>query len=148
MDIAPKIKSIWTTLSNHERYQSVTVVTVIVIIVILYGCTPKCASIINPDRQITRDQLNIELDELNARITNAYTDLDRKEQLQRLIADQTIKGLTTGTIDPLGLITSAIAVLGIGAAADNVRKRRSIRKLEQRLCSSESPTQPTTNQSA
>lgn len=92
-----------------------------------YGCEPKTTSLIEPSRKVTRPELVTELDILIAKSDIAFSDLERQEKLRSLILQQTLTFHQTGIVDPVGLITSLMAVLGIGAVADDVRLRKKIK---------------------
>jgi len=117
-------------LFNHERYQSLAVITVIVLLAIFFGCESKVTSINNPTQKVTRAELQLELDVMIAKCKIGLKKLDRQDELRNLILQQALITASTGTINPLALITSLGTILGIGATVDNVRKRKDIKKIK------------------
>lgn len=117
-------------LFNHERYESIAVIIACGLLVYFYGCESKVQSLLFPDKQITRAELQIELETLLAQSENKFTKLDQQDQLKSLIFQQALQAATTGTINPVAALTTIGAVLGLGATIDNVRKRKEIKGLK------------------
>jgi len=123
------MKNLLLTLFNHERYQSVSIITCAVLLLFFYGCEPKCKSIINPNTQSSRSELDAEIEILVSRANSGYASLEQQEQLRQLLFEQTIASATSGTVNPVALMTSIGAILGLGATVDNVRKRKEIKRI-------------------
>lgn len=124
-----KIKKLIETLFNHERYQTISIIVAALLLLYFFGCVPKCKSIFNPAETVTRAELDIEIDILIAKANAGYASIESQEELRELLFQQAILAATTGTINPIALLTSVGAVLGVGATVDNVRKRKVIKKL-------------------
>jgi len=90
----------------------------------VFGCTPETQSLLNPDRNVDRTGLVNEIAYLNARYEAAIKSLDKQEEFRNIILQQTFKIAETGSVNPLGVATSILAIFGLGAGADNVRLRR------------------------
>jgi len=88
------------------------------------GCQPTTDSLITPGEQVTRAELNWEIESLMSKSKIRIDQLDRQQELRNLIFQQTIIAAETGAVNPIGLITSMLAVLGIGATADDIRLRK------------------------
>ena len=123
------MKKLLSALFNHERYQSIAVVCVAVFLVFMYSCRPKCRSIFDPARQITREELNGEVALLQSRINNELDNLEQQEAIRTLLLSLAQNYAATGVFNPLSALTGAIALLGTGAVIDNARKRKEIKKL-------------------
>lgn len=95
-----------------------------------HGCEPKVASLTDYKQQVTRDELQFELDGLLAKAESRFAELDRQVAFKEAIFNHTILYATTGTIDPLGMITTIAALLGFGAVIDNRRKDSVIKTLK------------------
>ncbi len=123
------MKDFLKTLLNHERYQSVAVVIAAALLVWFYGCESSVESIITPNKKVTRAELRIELDGIVELVSLRRSDLDKQDLIKDALLKNALLIAQGGTINPVGAVTAVAAVLGIGAAADNVRKRKEIKKL-------------------
>ena len=113
------------------------------------GCTPKTRSLINPDARVDRSGLLAEIEYLNKQYANAIKALDKQEEFRNIVLQQTFKIAQTGSVNPLGVIASIMAIMGLGAGADNVRLRKQ-RKYDHenhrtgktdKLCNDSSPSE-------
>lgn len=123
------MEKIIKTLFTKERYQTIAVILTACLLLYFYACVPKTTSILNPPQKISREQLNIEVDILIAKANAGYASLEQQEKLRDLLFEQALIAAATGTINPIALLTTIGTILGIGAAADNVNKRKEIKKL-------------------
>lgn len=96
----------------------------VVLVIFAYGCEPETASLIHPLTKVTRAELNIEIETLLSTSQIRFADLDRQEQIRDVIFQQALVIAEGGAINPFGIITTLLAVLGVGAAADDVRLRK------------------------
>lgn len=94
------------------------------ILLYAYGCEPKTKSLISADKKVTRIELQTELELFLARAKAGKKDLDRQEQIREIIFNQALVIAQGNQINPVGVITSVLALLGIGATVDDVRLRR------------------------
>ena len=90
----------------------------------VFGCQPETQSLLNPERKIDRLGLVSEIAYLNARYEAAIKSLDKQEEFRSIVLQQTFKIAETGSVNPLGIATSLLAIFGLGAGADNVRLRK------------------------
>lgn len=109
---------------NHERYQVITAIIICFFIGWLTCCASTTESMLDPNQQVTRNELQAEMDLLLARCSNRVNNLDQQDALKTLIADNALLFTETGTINPVGLVTTVFGVLGLGAAVDNIRRRK------------------------
>lgn len=114
---------------NHERYQMLAVLTCLVIIFAGFCCESQTTSIQKPPTKVTRAELNAEVDKMLIDIDQRYAELDRQDEFKALLYEHLMLWSTTGTFNPAALVPLLASVLGIGAIADNVRKRRDIKSL-------------------
>jgi len=98
-----------------------------VLLFFAYGCEPETKSLIDPDLKVNRTQLQSELEFLVATSHARFQDLDRQQQFRDMILQQSILIAETGDVNPVGLLTSIIALLGIGAGADDLRVRKKLK---------------------
>lgn len=123
------MKKLLTTLFNHERYQTISIIVCSALLLYFYGCEPKCKSLIEPNTKINRAELDIEVESIIAKANAGYMSLEKQEQLQNLLFQQAMISASTGSFNPIALIASVAGLLGVGATVDNVRKRKEIKRL-------------------
>lgn len=121
------MKKLLLTLFNHERYQSIATIVALGLLIWFFGCESKVESVITPNKKVTRGELRIELDGIVDLIGLRATDLDKQDELKQLLLKNALLIAQGGTVNPVGVITTVAAVLGVGAAVDNVRKRKEIK---------------------
>jgi len=97
---------------------------VIVLLLFAFGCEPETDSLLDPNKKVTTIQLQNEIDYLIRQSETRFADLERQAELRQFVLNQSLLIAETGTVNPIGLITSLIAIMGIGAGADDIRLRR------------------------
>jgi len=117
-------------LFNHERYQAIGVIVCIALAIWLVSCESQVRSIIDPTKKVNRNELQAEADYTLSLIADRMEDLSRQDELKKLLLQNALLFSEAGTINPYGLIVGIAGILGIGATVDNVRKRQTIKKLE------------------
>ena len=154
METVTEPKDIWHRFMkwvDHNRYQAAGIVVTCAILLMAYGCQSKTTSIFEPDKKVTRTQLNAEADIAQQEIevvwaaleakAKTYTlgldaghkDLDRQDEMSAQLQAY-LGGLATsaveGTINPLQAVTSGISLaallVGGGTFMDNRRKDKII----------------------
>jgi len=123
------MKNLLSTLFNHERYQTISVIACALLLIWFYGCEPMCESTLFPGTKISRAELDSEIDIFITKVNTGYATLEQKEQLRQLLFEQALQSAATGAFNPIALMTSVGAILGLGATADNIRKRKEIKRL-------------------
>lgn len=93
-----------------------------------YGCEPKTTSMLDPGRKVDRSELTAELEILLTRHKSKIDDLDRQVAIRNVIFEQSLIIAQGGSVNPLGILTAALAILGIGTTVDDVRLRRERKK--------------------
>lgn len=124
------IKSIFQTLSNHERYESIAIAISAMLLIWFYGCESKVPSIQNPKRNVTRAVFKMEIDSILQMAEYRYTQLDQQDAIKEALLTNALLVASGGAINPIAVVTSITAILGIGATIDNVRKRKVIKTLK------------------
>ncbi len=120
----------WNTIKNlfnHERYQTIAILISTMLLLWCYACESKVTSLKSPDRQVTRKELRAELDYLLAEADYRFDKLDQIDAFKQTVFEHMLLWSQTGTINPMGVIASLLAVLGVGATVDNVRKRADLK---------------------
>lgn len=93
-----------------------------------YGCEPKTTSMLDPGKKVTRGVLTSELEVIMAEHKSRIEDLDRQVAIRNVIFEQSLIIAQGGSVNPLGILTAALAILGIGTTVDDVRLRRERKK--------------------
>ena len=118
------------TMLRHNQFLTTAVVIVVVLGAWLAGCASQVKSPFNPDRDVTRQQLQNEVDKYIADIELAFTDLDRQDLFKQKLFEFGVVVAQGGTINPIGAGITLLGILGVGAVADN-RKKDSVIKTMQ-----------------
>lgn len=87
-----------------------------------FGCESQVSSVLNPDQKINRAGLQLELDYLVGQLEIKFVTLDRQDEIKQSLLDLGSTFATTGTLNPTGLLNTAISVAAI-AFGLNQRKR-------------------------
>lgn len=123
------MKKLLSTLFNHERYQSISIILCAIMLCFMASCTPKCHSILDPSKQITQTELEGEIALLQSRIDVEIETLEQQEAVRTLLLSLAQTYVVGGGFNPMSALTGVIALLGTGAVIDNTRKRKEIKKL-------------------
>ena len=115
---------------RHNQFLAVAVVVVIVLMVWLVGCDSTVTSPFNPDHDVTRSQLQNEVDKYMADIKLAFESLDKQDLFKQKLFEVGVVMARGGTIDPIGAGITLLGILGIGAVADNRKKDSIIKTLK------------------
>jgi len=115
---------------RHNQFLAFAAMIVIVLGVWLIGCESQVTSPFNPDRDVTRAQLQNEVDKYMADIELAFADLNRQDLFKQKLFEVGVIVVQGGTVNPIGVGITLLGILGIGAVADN-RKKDSVIKTMQ-----------------
>ena len=114
----------WT----NKTGSAIAIIGVCIILIYAFGCQPKTTSLIEPGKQVNRTELLTELEILKLKFEDRAADLDKQDEIRNIILQQSLTIANTGDINPLGIITSALAIFGAGASVDNVRLRKKVKR--------------------
>jgi len=103
------------------------IVAAILLLLYAYGCEPRTASLISASEKVTRAELITEIDLLEYKLEKGIADLDRQERIRDIIFQQGLIAAQTGTVNPVGIITALMSILGVGAVADDIKLRKKIK---------------------
>lgn len=131
----------WKTIQtwiSHDQGLFVAILIAAGLLIWVYGCESTVGSLTQPERQVTRDELNLELQQETARLEAELDSLTKQAAIknQQLDRQEAIKqklfafaALTAqeGTVNPLGVITLLGSLLGAGAVVDNRIKDKVIK---------------------
>lgn len=123
-------------LVKHNLFQTIAVVVAIGALYFL-GCDSTTKSLIDPERKVTRVEFANEYDQIVGRIEAeiasldskfdlGQADLDRQDAIKVRLAEIGMAAIEGETLNPVGIATGLIALLGIGAVVDNRMKDRVI----------------------
>lgn len=107
----------------------------------LYGCESHVKSIIEPDKEVTRAELENEVNNIMAIAQTKLIDLDKQDEVRQLILDKAALFATTGTFNPTGLLNLLISIGAIGTTLDSRRKLKVSNKKVDKLIA-DSSTSP------
>lgn len=108
---------------NDNHHYIIAAIIVLVACFWTYGCGSKVNSILHPNQLVTRGELKIEVDYFMAHADLKFMSLDKKDEIRQWLIDLGSTFATTGTLNPTGLLNTAISVAAI-AFGLNQRKRR------------------------
>jgi hypothetical protein len=97
-----------------------------------WGCIfdSKTVSPSPPPHKVTRNVLDIEIDDYMAKAKLAYDDLDKQDAFKKKILEFGLVVAEGGSLNPVGVIATLAGILGIGAVADNRKKDSLIKMLQ------------------
>ncbi len=88
----------------------------------VYGCEPKTRSLIDGNRQINRQELQLELDQIIGLAQLRLVDLDKQEQFRAVILQNALILVQGQPYNPLGIITAIAGIYGVMQGSRNVTK--------------------------
>lgn len=100
------------------------------LLIFAYSCQSVVVSTINPMQKITRPELVAEVDLFLARASAKFADLDRQDLVKDTIFNSVLDLAQGKTPNLIGIALTFAGILGLGAGADNVRKRTYINTLK------------------
>jgi len=102
------------------------------VLIYCWGCEPKTQSLLHDGEQVNRMELQFELEQLTATAQYRMLDLDKQDQLRRLLLQNALVVVQGQPVNPLGLITGIAGIYGLMQAGQNtvkvVKKVNTIRK--------------------
>lgn len=108
---------------NENHAFVIAAIVVMAISYFGYGCQSSVRGIVDPQQKLNRAELQTEVDYLLSQAKNKFAELDRQDQIKLLIFEQAALFASTGAINPIGLMTTAISVVAVGSALDQRRKK-------------------------
>lgn len=124
------MKKLLDTLLNHERYQTIAIFLIVALLIWTYGCPSKVDSLRSPGKRVTRAEFEIETKGLLSTAEVRLIDLDRQDNIKRLIFENLLLTAQSGQFNLVGLVAGVATILGIGATVDNVRKRKELKDIK------------------
>jgi hypothetical protein len=107
---------------RHNQALVASVFICATLVTVAYGCQVTTESPLNPDQKVTRQELKIEAQAYAAKLKLAYADLDKKDAIINTVLEAGLAYAQGGGVSPLGLASTMMSIIGIGAVVDNRRK--------------------------
>ncbi len=123
------MKKLLSTLFNHERYQTISILLAAGLLLWMTSCTPKLKSILEPGRVITQTELQGEVALIQSRIDSGLENIAQQEAVRTLLLSLAQAYTVAGTFNPMSALTGVLALVSAGGIIDNTRKRRIIKRL-------------------
>lgn len=121
---------------NWIKQHSPVIISVVITLGFLlycYSCESKVKSLNQKGRMVTRQELQLELNNFVDLAQIRFLDLDRQDQIKTLILQNAMVLVQGQPFNPLGMLTGLAAVYGIGQAGssvgktvNNIRKKRKV----------------------
>jgi len=115
-------------LLNDNHWYIIAAVLICGLLFWIYGCQSQVRSIIKPTSKITRAELEIEVDYLLAQARIKLEDLDRQDEIKRLLLEQAAIFSSTGTFNLTGLLNTAITIGAISFGLNRNQKLKDATK--------------------
>jgi hypothetical protein len=112
----------WDWIKTHIPLVTALIVGV-GLIVYQEGCEPTVKSLLDESQYVTREEFNLELDQIAARAAFRMLSFEKQEQLRNIILQNALVLAAGQPLNPIGIITALAAIYGIGSGVQTVRKR-------------------------
>lgn len=87
-----------------------------------FGCESQVSSIMDPEKMISRDELQLELDYLIGQATIKFTALDKQDEIKRQLLDAANVISQSGQVNPSGLLNIAATIGAISFGLNRNKK--------------------------
>lgn len=115
----------WDWIKKHIPIV-VTILFAIPLIFYQEGCEPTVKSIIDDNKLVTRAELNVELERIVQEAALRNADLDKQEEVRKIILQNALLLASGQPLNPVGIITGLAAIYGIGSGVQSVKKRLTV----------------------
>lgn len=89
-------------------------------LVYLYACEPKTQSLVNGRTPVSRQELQLELDQFIALAKLRMLDLDKQDALRSIFLQNALILVQGQPFNPVGIITAMAALYGVTQGGQNV----------------------------
>lgn len=87
-----------------------------------YGCEPRTQSLIDTGKQVNRQELQLELDQVISMSQLRLADLDQQEQIRAIVLQNALILVQGQPLNPLGIITAIASIYGVMQGGSNISK--------------------------
>lgn len=108
-------------LKEHWQHAAALLIALCLTVWIV-SCEPTTTSLTTPDLKVTRSELQLELEHLQAKFALRSAQLHHQEEMRKIILQNALLIAETQSINPLGLITGLASLYGIASAAKDGTK--------------------------
>jgi len=98
-----------------------TVLITIGFAIYMFGCESKTRSLLTPTRQINRQELQLELDQIINLAQLRMIDLAKQERFKTIILENALILVQGQPFNPFGIITAIAAIYGVTQGGRNVK---------------------------
>jgi len=123
---------------SHNQGATLAIVICAVLVFWTYGCESKVSSILEPTLRVSREELQVEVDqeirrlegEIEHIVANAQAkvnDLDRQDAIKAKLMNFAAITAEGTTVNPAGVVGLLFSIFGIGAVIDNRIKDKVIK---------------------
>lgn len=88
-----------------------------------FSCPSQVTSLIDPQKKITRPELQIELDSIIATAEYRLASLDRQDQFRDVIFKNAMLMVEGGALNPVGIITLLAGIYGVTRGGSDIVKK-------------------------
>lgn len=89
----------------------------------IIACPPTTTSLLEHNKQVTREELQLELETIVNTAKFRMANLDEQDELRNIILQNAVLIIETGTVNPLGILTGLLALYGAGSAITRGKKK-------------------------
>ena len=113
---------------NENHWYIIAAIIGCAIMLWLFGCQPTTRSIIDPMKKVTRQGLELEVNYILGQARIKLEDLDRQDEIKRLLMDQAAIFGQTGTFNPMGLLNTLVSIGAISFGMNRNQKANALLK--------------------
>ena len=121
------MKKLLTAL-NENHWYLIAAAIICALLIWTYGCESQVYSIIDPAKKVTRAELELETDYIIGQARLRLEDLDKQDEIKRLVLEQAAIFGTTGNFNPTGLLNTCISIAAIAFGLDRNKKLKDAHK--------------------
>ena len=107
------------------KNNSTTILTVLVCSAFafyMYACQATTRSLMTPTKQVNRQELQLELDQIIGLAQLRMVDLDQQEQFRSIILENALILVQGNPLNPVGLLTAFAGIYGVVQGSRNITK--------------------------
>jgi len=103
--------------------KSIAIAILMTLLLWAWGCPPRVESLFVPQKQVTRPELQIELDTITATAMYRLAELDKQDAMRDVIFKNALMIVETGSINPIGIMTLLAGLYGITRGTKDIKDR-------------------------
>ena len=113
---------------NENHWYIIAAIVICFILIWLFGCESQVQSMITPNKQVTRPQLQLESEFLLGQVRLKLADLDKQDEIKKLILDQAAIFSQSGTLNYTGLLNTIVSIGAISFGMNRNQKLNALAK--------------------